>query len=255
MAFALNDTEIPGSRSRHVALGRHMVRLDRVSKVFRRGAIEASALREVDIELEKGEFRAVVGPSGSGKSTILHLIAGLDSPTAGQIVVEDRLLSVMTADEITIFRRRRIGMVFQFFNLLPSLTAAENVALPLLLDGKRMSDVRSRVDRMLALVGLSHRSQHRPDDLSGGEMQRIAVARALVTEPVLLLADEPTGNLDSATGTQVLELIRHANREQGQTVVLVTHDLAAAAAYADRVTTLRDGSVVDELSTRGPQRE
>jgi putative ABC transport system ATP-binding protein len=253
MASAFQDTQTRDTKSRHLVVGRHMVRLDRVSKLYRRGAIEAWALRDVELEVETGEFRAVVGPSGSGKSTVLHLIAGLDSPTAGEIVVEDRPLSVMTADEITIFRRRRIGMIFQFFNLLPSLTAAENVALPLLLDGNRMSDVRPCVDRVLELVGLSHRGHHRPDDLSGGEMQRIAIARALVTEPVLLLADEPTGNLDSTTGTHILELIRQANRERGQTVVLVTHD-PHAAAYADRVTTLRDGSVVDEVRRRDPHR-
>ena len=172
-------------------------------------------------------------------------MGGLDTPTAGQIVIDGAAISGMSDDEITIFRRRKIGFVFQFFNLLPTYSAEENVALPLLLDHRRSRDVRERVAAALEQVGLAHRRTHRPDELSGGEMQRVAIARALVVEPVLILADEPTGNLDTRTGDEILALMTDANRRRGCTVVLVTHD-ARAAASARRIVTLKDGRVVDE---------
>jgi putative ABC transport system ATP-binding protein len=223
-----------------------MIGLRKVSKEYRQGRDCVRALAGVDLTVEAGEFVSMVGPSGSGKSTLLHLIGGLDRPSAGEIWVQGRALARMSDDEITVFRRRHVGFVFQSFNLLPALSAAENIALPLLLDGKRMRDVRPRVERLLDLVGLARRAEHRPDELSGGETQRVAIARALVTEPLLLLADEPTGNLDRATGDTILDLIRHANRSQGQTVVLVTHD-PHAAAYGDRTVTVRDGRISAEV--------
>jgi putative ABC transport system ATP-binding protein len=226
------------------------IRLAEVSKVYRQGQNEVRALDRVSLEVPRGQFLAVMGPSGSGKSTLLHLIGGLDAPSSGEIVVDGRSLSGLTDDEVTIFRRRKIGFVFQFFNLLPTLSAEENVALPLLLDGLRWRAVRPRVERVLELVGLGGRRTHRPDELSGGEMQRVAIARALVTDPVLLLADEPTGNLDTRTGEGVLELIRAARERLGQTVVLVTHD-ARAAAYGDRTITLKDGRVADDVPAEG----
>jgi putative ABC transport system ATP-binding protein len=222
-----------------------MIRLDRVSKVFGHGDRAVGALDRVSFAIRRGEFVSIMGPSGSGKSTLLHLIGGLDTPTAGEVWVDGRPLSRLTDDEITLFRRRHIGFVFQFFNLLPTLTAEENVALPLLLDGAPTAVVRPRVARMLALARLGHRARHRPDELSGGEMQRVAIARALVIEPLVLLADEPTGNLDSRTGEQVLEWLRATATELRQTVVMVTHD-ARAAAYGDRVLTLSDGQVADD---------
>src|SRR5919197_5565232 len=222
-----------------------MIALRGVHKVFRQGESEVRALADVTLDIAAGEFIAVVGPSGSGKSTLLHLMGGLDTPTAGEIAIDVTAISRMSDDEITIFRRRKIGFVFQFFNLLPTYSAEENVALPLVLDRRRPRDVRERVAAALEAVGLSHRRRHRPDELSGGEMQRVAIARALVIDPLLLLADEPTGNLDTRTGEQVLELIRTANRERRTTVVLVTHE-ARAAAHAGRIVTLRDGAVVDE---------
>jgi putative ABC transport system ATP-binding protein len=211
-----------------------------VRKVFRQGDTEVPALAGVSLEIPTGDFVAIVGPSGSGKSTLLHLMGGLDAPSAGDIEIEGTSISRMTDDEITIFRRRRIGFVFQFFNLLPTYSAEENVGLPLVLDRRPPREVRDRVQVALERVGLAHRSRHRPDELSGGEMQRVAIARALVIEPALILADEPTGNLDTRTGEQILALIRDANRSRGCTVVLVTHD-ARAAAYAARTVTLKDG--------------
>jgi len=220
-----------------------MIALSDVHKVFRQGEAEVRALAGVSLEVAAGEFVAIRGPSGSGKSTLLHLIGGLDVPSAGDIRIDGALLSRLTDDELTVFRRRKIGFVFQFFNLLPTLSAEENVALPLLLDGVRARDARPRALAALEQVGLTHRRRHRPDELSGGEMQRAAVARALVIEPRLILADEPTGNLDTTTGEQILALIRRANAERGCTVVLVTHD-PRAATYGTRVITLNDGVVV-----------
>ena len=220
-----------------------MIALSDVHKVFRQGETEVRALAGVSFEVAAGEFVAIRGPSGSGKSTLLHLIGGLDVPSAGDIRIDGALLSRLTDDELTVFRRRKIGFVFQFFNLLPTLSAEENVALPLLLDGVRARDARPRALAALEQVGLAHRRRHRPDELSGGEMQRAAVARALVIEPRLILADEPTGNLDTATGEQILSLIRRAHAERGCTVVLVTHD-PRAATFGTRVITLNDGVVV-----------
>jgi len=216
------------------------------TKSYRQGEAEVKALAGVTLDVAAGEFVAIVGPSGSGKSTLLHLMGGLDAPTSGDVLIDGASIARMSDDEVTIFRRRAIGFVFQFFNLLPTLSAEENVALPLLLDGKRPRDVRDRVAAALEAVGLGHRRGHRPDEMSGGEMQRAAIARALVIEPKVILADEPTGNLDSATGEQILELIRKANHDRGATVVMVTHD-AKAATRGSRLVTMRDGIVVGDV--------
>jgi len=224
------------------------IQLDRVLKEFGSGAGRVRALDIPSLAILRGEFVAITGPSGSGKSTLLNLLAGLDTPTSGDVLVDGRSLSAMSDDELTIFRRRHVGIVFQLFNLLPSLTAAENVGLPLRAGGSPRRAVVPRVDRALDLVGMQHRASHRPSELSGGEMQRIAIARALVVDPILLLADEPTGNLDSKMGQDILELIKTTSERSGLTVVLVTHDLRAAA-YGERLLALRDGRVVDEVST------
>jgi putative ABC transport system ATP-binding protein len=216
------------------------------TKSYRQGEAEVKALAGVTLDVAAGEFVAIVGPSGSGKSTLLHLMGGLDAPTSGDVLIDGASIARMSDDEVTIFRRRSIGFVFQFFNLLPTLSAEENVALPLLLDGLRPRDVRDRVSAALEAVGLTHRRGHRPDEMSGGEMQRAAIARALVIEPKVILADEPTGNLDSATGDQILELIRKANHDRGATVVMVTHD-AKAATRGRRLVTMRDGIVVGDV--------
>jgi putative ABC transport system ATP-binding protein len=214
-----------------------------VTKVFGAGEARVQALAGVSLRVAQGEFVAVMGPSGSGKSTLLHLIGALDLPTSGAIRVGADDLGALDDDRLTLLRRRRIGFVFQAFNLLDVLTAEENVALPLELDGR--ADAHARAADALALVGLSQRRAHLPGQLSGGEQQRVAIARALVMNPLLLLADEPTGNLDSSHGDQVMALLRSLAEDQGQTIVMVTHN-AGHAALADRLIRLRDGRIVEE---------
>jgi len=218
-----------------------------LTKVFGTGDTRVEALRGVDLDVRTGEFLAVMGPSGSGKSTLLHLVGGLDRPTSGTVRVAGDELSAMEDDDLTLLRRRRIGFVFQFFNLLPILSAAENVSLPLIIDGVRESEATRRAVAAMELVGVAHRAGHRPGSLSGGEQQRVAIARALVTDPVFLLADEPTGNLDSTMGDQVIALLRRVCDEHRQTIMMVTHD-ARAAETADRLVTLRDGLVADRYA-------
>lgn len=217
-----------------------------IRKQYKLGKHTVDALAGVDFQVEKGEFIAIMGPSGSGKSTLLHLLGGLDSPSQGNIILADQSLAKLSERKATLVRRHNVGFVFQFFNLLPTLSAEENILLPVIIDGKDPKKFRERVKSMLDLVGLADRQYHKPDQLSGGEQQRVAVARALITQPAILLADEPTGNLDSKTGTAIMELLRRSCDELDQTVIVVTHD-AKAAAYADRVIFLRDGVVVQEF--------
>ncbi len=217
-----------------------------LSKQYRMGEVTVDALKGVDFVVKQGEFVVIMGPSGSGKSTLLHLLGGLDMASDGEVNLAGRRLAYLSDDEVTVMRRRQVGFIFQFYNLLPTLTAAENVALPLLLDGKNLVDYEDKVRDLMILVGLDERMDHRPDQLSGGEQQRVAIARALVTEPAIALADEPTGNLDRKAGKQVLNLLREACKVKGQTIVMVTHD-PYAASFADRVVFLRDGEMVHEL--------
>jgi ABC-type lipoprotein export system ATPase subunit len=217
-----------------------LLRLEGVRKGFRRGREEVVALDGVDLEVEPGDFVALVGPSGSGKSTLLHLAGGLDSPDAGTVLLEERDLSTLSAGDRAALRRRQVGFVFQFFHLIPSLSVSENVELPLILDGARNNN--GRVGNLLERVGLSHRAEHLPGELSGGEMQRTAIARALVAKPRLLLADEPTGNLDSATGAEILDVLCEQVAEEGTALLMVTHDNNAAK-RAKRVLHLRDGQL------------
>jgi putative ABC transport system ATP-binding protein len=219
-----------------------MIRCTNVRKVYRRGEAEIVALDRVSLEISAGALIAIMGPSGSGKSTLLHLIGGLDRPSSGELLVDGRLIAQMSDDQLTLFRRSKVGFVFQFFNLMPSLTALENVALPLVLGGISKAAAEERADQLLTRVGLEGRRQHLPDQLSGGEVQRTAIARALAYSPPIVLADEPTGNLDSKTGESILELLRRINREQKCTIAIVTHSRDAARA-ADRVVTLRDGRI------------
>jgi len=211
-------------------------------KRYAMGEVSVEALRGVDFVVKRGEFVAIMGPSGSGKSTLLHLLGGLDDPTDGEVLLAGQPLAQLSDDRLTLIRRRQVGFVFQFFNLLPTLTAAENVALPLLIDGRRLEDYEERIADLLALVGLADRAGHRPDQLSGGEQQRVAIARAFVNDPEVVLADEPTGNLDSAAGEEILRLLRRMRDEKGQTIVMVTHN-EHAAEYADRIVRLRDGRI------------
>lgn len=215
-------------------------------KQYELGEYKIDALSGVDFRVNEGEFVAIMGPSGSGKSTLLHLLGGLDNPTEGDVILAGQLFSKLSDHQITLARRRNIGFVFQFFNLLPTLSAEENILLPVLIDGKSSQEYQERVNKLLSLIGLENRRDHKPDQLSGGEQQRIAVARALVTEPAILLADEPTGNLDTKTGEVIMSLLRRSCDELGQTIVVVTHD-PRAAAYADRVVFLRDGKEKENL--------
>jgi putative ABC transport system ATP-binding protein len=210
------------------------------------GEGEVEALRGVSLAVEQGEFVAIMGASGSGKSTMLHLLGGLDLPTSGEVVIDGVAISSLDEEHRTLTRRAKTGFVFQYFNLIPLLSVEENVALPFLIAGEAPARHRERVDELLSLVGLASKARHRPDQLSAGEQQRVALARALATAPAILLADEPTGNLDYTTGTEILDLLWDSAERLGQTIVLVTHD-ARAAAYADRVVIVRDGEVRDEI--------
>lgn len=222
-----------------------MIRCTDVCKSYQQGGNRIAALAGVSLEIPAGAFAAVMGQSGSGKSTLLHLIGGLDRPTSGELLVDGRLIGQMADDQVTLFRRNKIGFIFQFFNLLPTLTAAENIALPFVLDGRGKAEADERAAALLAKVGLEHRRDHLPEELSGGEIQRVAIARALAFAPPILLADEPTGNLDSKNGLAILDLLRQVNGEDGCTIVMVTHS-EEAAAYADRKIYLRDGRVEKE---------
>lgn len=215
-------------------------------KNYHLGSQQVHALSGVDFLVEEGEFVAIMGPSGSGKSTLLHLIGGLDQPSDGEIMLAGQPLTKLKDRQITLLRRRNIGFVFQFFNLLPTLTAEENILLPLIIDGKKPKNYTDKLDALLDLVGLSDRRKHKPEQLSGGEQQRVALARALITEPSILLADEPTGNLDLKTGNLIMALLRRSCDQLGQSIVVVTHD-GRAASYADRVVFLRDGLIASEV--------
>ncbi len=220
-------------------------------KVYGEGSTEVRALDDVSLEFPNGEFAAIMGPSGSGKSTLLHILGALDRPTGGRVVVGGTDLAGLSDRELTLLRRERMGFVFQFFNLIPTLSAEENVLLPVLISGKKPGKYERRLDELLDLVGLTGRRAHRPDELSGGEQQRVAIARALIRFPDIILADEPTGNLDSRTGAEVLDLLKESAARYEQTILMVTHDPRAAAA-ADRAVFLSDGRVVDEARDPNP---
>ena len=213
-------------------------------KIYGFGDNEVRALDGVTVHFEQGKFTAIMGPSGSGKSTLMHCLAGLDSLTSGEVYIGDTSLATLNDKQLTELRRTAVGFIFQAYNLVPTLTALENITLPLLLGGSKGDQVW--IDRVIDTVGLRSRLKHRPSELSGGQQQRVAVARALASQPTIIFADEPTGNLDSRTGAEILDFMRLAVRELGQTIVMVTHD-PNAASYADRVIFLADGKIVDEM--------
>lgn len=222
-----------------------IISIQNLTKIFGSGATAVTALDRVNLSVNTGEFVAIMGPSGCGKSTLLHLIGGLDRPSDGKVIIEGTSIAEMDDDRLTELRRRRIGFVFQFFNLIPVLNAVENAALPVTLDGVKPAEAQKKGAEWLTRFGLSDRLSSRPDQLSGGQQQRVAVARALAAEPSLILADEPTGNLDTRSGDEIASLLREVAKKYGRTVIMVTHD-PRIAAYADRIIFLKDGKVVDE---------
>jgi putative ABC transport system ATP-binding protein len=227
-----------------------MLEMAEVTKAYRVGGQTVRALDGITLSMSGGEFVSVVGPSGSGKSTLLHLLGALDTPDSGSIRFQGREIGALADQQQSEFRRHSVGFVFQFFNLLPTMAAWENVAVPKLLDGSRLSRVKSRALDLLDLVGLGDRAEHRPSELSGGQMQRVAVARALMMDPPLILADEPTGNLDTKTGAAIMALLTDVAHQDDRCVVMVTHNLEAASS-TDRVVTLQDGSLGSDTLTGG----
>lgn len=222
-----------------------VIQTNNLRKNFRLGALQVEVLKNINLKILQGEFVSIMGPSGSGKSTLLYLLGGLDKPTSGSILIKNRELSVMKDGEESIMRRRHIGFVFQFYNLIPNLNVEENILLPILLDGKRSGDYRKRLDEILDTIGLSDRRRHTPRELSGGQQQRVAIARALINDPDIILADEPIGNLDSKTGIEIMALLKHINIEKGKTIIQVTHSRESAE-YGTRTIQVRDGEVTEQ---------
>lgn len=231
-----------------------IIEVKNLSKVYGSGDAKVTALDSVNITIEAGQFVAVMGPSGCGKSTLLHLIGGLDRPTSGTIFIEGNDISRMSDNTLTELRRRKMGFVFQFFNLLPVLDAIENTALPLILDGVKPEAARAKASEWLAHNKLGDRGSHRPNELSGGQQQRVAISRAMVSDPIIVLADEPTGNLDSRSGDEIASALRKIVSDWGRTVLMVTHD-PRIAAYADRIIFLKDGKVLDDTLLNGSNGE
>jgi putative ABC transport system ATP-binding protein len=227
-----------------------------LTKIYGSGDTAVTALNHVSLEVAPGEFVAVMGPSGCGKSTLLHLLGGLDRPTEGVVVIDGHNLSDLQDTKLTELRRRKIGFIFQFFNLIPVLNAVENTALPITLDGVQSGQAKARATEWLEKVGLGDRMTHRPDQLSGGQQQRVAIARALIADPALVLADEPTGNLDTRSSDEIAALLRQVANEWGRSVIMVTHD-PRIAAHADRILFLKDGTIADEtiLEPKGGRNE
>jgi putative ABC transport system ATP-binding protein len=224
-----------------------LLQVKALEKSYTRGEETVHALRGVNLDILEGQFVSIMGPSGSGKSTLLHLMGGLDRPTRGEVILKGESIASMTDAELSLFRRQKLGFIFQFFNLLPTLTAIENVALPRLLGNESIRKIEPRAKELLAMMGLSDRIHHKPDQLSGGEMQRVAIARALVSDPLMILADEPTGNLDTRTGEVILGYLQKLSREMGKTVVMVTHD-SKAASFGNRLIRVKDGRVESDAA-------
>ena len=225
-----------------------------LSKVYGQGSAAVSALKDVSINIEKGQFVAVMGPSGCGKSTLLHLIGGLDRPSGGSVAIDGKDISKMDDNTLTEMRRRQMGFIFQFYNLIPVLSAEENAALPLILDGVKPDAARAKAREWLERNQMGERMTHKPDQLSGGQQQRVAISRALVADPIIILADEPTGNLDSRASDEIATVLRNIVSKYGHTVLMVTHD-PRIAAYADRILFLKDGQIVDDTLLDGGKAE
>ena len=220
-----------------------ILRVENLSKVYGKGTTQVTALDNISFKVEKGEFVAIFGASGSGKSTLLHLIGGVDRPTSGKVFINDEDIYKLNNDDLAIFRRRQIGLIYQFYNLIPILNVIENISLPLELDGRKPD--KKDLNEMLELLGLENRKSHLPSQLSGGEQQRVSIGRALITRPSLILADEPTGNLDSKASEEIVSLLKKTNKKYNQTIIMITHNLEIAK-MTDRIITIEDGRIVDD---------
>ncbi len=227
----------------------NLVQTENLTRIYSSGAIQVIALDAVALSVDEGQFVGVTGPSGSGKSTLMNLLGGLDSPTSGSIRVQGKHISELSREELALYRRYQVGMIFQSFNLISSYTALENVAFPLLFAGIAKRERNSRAAEMLERVGLSGRKGHRPSELSGGEQQRVAIARALVNQPKILLADEPTGNTDSKTSNQIVQILSDLKKNQGLTIIMISHEEDLLARFADRIVHLRDGKIANLKNT------
>ncbi|MBO7338562.1 MAG: ABC transporter ATP-binding protein [Lachnospiraceae bacterium] len=224
-----------------------ILKCEGVSKIYGTGDAQVKALDNVSFTVEKGEFVSIIGPSGSGKSTLLHILGGVDKPTAGKVFVDGTDMHALKEDKLAVFRRRQIGLVYQFYNLMPVLNVDENIALPHLLDGRELD--KTRLDQVVEHLGLTDRRKNLPNQLSGGQQQRVSIGRALYSRPSILLADEPTGNLDRKTGEEIIALLKESNKSQGQTLILITHD-EGLALQADRIISLEDGRIVKNEKVR-----
>ena len=220
-----------------------ILRAENLSKVYGKGENKVVALDNVSFSVEKGEFVAIVGASGSGKSTLLHLVGGVDRPTKGKVFIDGKNIYEMNDDKLAIFRRRQVGLIYQFYNLIPILNVEENITLPLELDNREVD--KKTLKELLELLGLEHRSKHLPNELSGGQQQRVSIGRALITNPAIILADEPTGNLDSKSSDEIVALLKKSNKEYNQTIIMITHNMEIAK-EADRIIKIEDGRIVEE---------
>ena len=222
-----------------------ILRVEHLSKIYGKGENEVRALDDVSFSVEKGQFVAIIGPSGSGKSTLLHILGGVDRPTSGKVFLEGQDVFAQNEDQLAIFRRRQVGLIYQFYNLIPVLNVTENITLPVLMDGRKVN--QERLDDLLATLALKGREKHLPNQLSGGQQQRVSIGRALMNSPAVVLADEPTGNLDSKNSQEIVELLKLSNKQYGQTLVVITHD-ESIALQADRIITIEDGKITrDEV--------
>lgn len=224
-----------------------ILRVENLCKTYGKGKNEVKALDNISFSVNKGEFIAIIGPSGSGKSTLLHLLGGVDKPTSGKVFMNDQDVYVQNDEQLAIFRRRQVGLIYQFYNLIPILNVVENMTLPLKLDGQKVNE--ERVNELLELLGLAERRKHLPSQLSGGQQQRVSIGRALINAPALVLADEPTGNLDSKSSQEIIGLLKHSNKKYGQTLIVITHD-ENIALQADRIIRIADGQIVSDERNR-----
>ena len=225
-----------------------ILRVEHLSKIYGKGENEVRALDDVSFSVEKGQFVAIIGPSGSGKSTLLHILGGVDRPTAGKVFLEGQDVFAQNEDQLAIFRRRQVGLIYQFYNLIPVLNVTENITLPVLMDGRKVN--QERLDDLLTTLALKGRENHLPNQLSGGQQQRVSIGRALMNSPAVVLADEPTGNLDSKNSQEIVELLKLSNKQYGQTLIVITHD-ENIALQADRIITIEDGKIThDEVIRR-----